>query len=302
MGPTLLLHCLLLSLPLAPSKGLRACESVELVHHTQVENFDPNYVMQIYLSVVKEHTEDLPYATPIAGKLAKKIGGFWDVIFFDERLFAYHMLCEKQVTLAGAHWHVVLCQESIDEQARKCDKMLSPTNNGTLVLPNSFNPETAKFSQIEHDHYMDHYFGDRQGHLSAEREEWKRKRFDTIVDQLRRVLSMGVSNRSTASEIVQAAQVAIEKACPWDRWNVIMTIHGADEHSTHAYYFSEESFSVYFDLGGDQILDVSVYDRRCKHDFHADGMEEEEDNNQWQGFQESGTDKDGDTVYDNKFS
>ena len=49
------------------------------------------------------------------------------------------------------------------------------------------------------------------------------------------------------------------------------------------------------------FLEATVYDRRCKHNFAAEGMEEAESQNSWQGFEEKGTDEDGSIVYGNKY-
>ena len=52
---------------------------------------------------------------------------------------------------------------------------------------------------------------------------------------------------------------------------------------------------------GNGFLEATVYDRRCKHNLAAEGMEEAESQNSWQGFEEKGTDEDGSIVYGNKY-
>merc|ERR1711918_49723 len=42
---------------------------------------------------------------------------------------------------------------------------------------------------------------------------------------------------------------------------------------------------------------ITVYDRRCLHNFEAEGMEEIEAHNMWEGFKQKGEDEDGEPIY-----
>jgi hypothetical protein len=220
--------------------------------------------------------------------------------------------------LAGPTWHVTLCQEGVDELARECGpEGLAEYENGTLShlavsasqggATSLAAPDAGPLDAVlqEYEHYTDHfYYAAGTEVVSAERQAFKDERAAVIRQALLNALGTArgpMGNGAEAGVLASLARQRIEAALPADRWNVVIEqlMDGNEEQPWEGqghYYFSEESLS--FRVG--TALTVTVYDRRCYHNFTAEGMDEIEEHNEWVGFEETGVDDEGEAVYGNR--
>ena len=102
--------------------------------------------------------------------------------------------------------------------------------------------------------------------------------------------------------MAQLVKGNMESELPSDRWNVVIQELVVDQEVGY-YYFSDESFLFVVEFEGSWTSRarlrwaIVVYDRRCRHDFEADGGELDAE---WLGFEKIGEDEDGEPIYHDK--
>lgn len=194
---------LLLAIRAAPvlSPAPMACSDVNITRTSpNMTHSESSEILAHFLAASRRVRRDAwlgaEVGTSLAGVLANTIGGFWDVAIFDGQTFSYSMYCLKEVELAGAAWHVILCQEAIDEHAHKCGpQQLAEFANGTVALP----PRHASSYEMrlaEYQHYADEQHT-TNGTLSPQRTEYKKIRVNKVAKAIRE--AMNTSYDSTVS-------------------------------------------------------------------------------------------------------
>jgi len=252
------------ALPTVIQPPAHSCSEVE-VTHTNLPAKSVSEVLSLYMATVdgvdlRQGQRGAHITEQLARQLSQQLGGFWDIYFLGGT-FSYSVYCLSYVSLASSAWNVLLCREALDIDARDCGPSgLINFSNGTLPA----HTEAQEGGRLEprltfYDHYLD-----RSGRLRPQHER-------TVAGVLAS-FSYGEIDASFAV----AVRRKVEGVWPADRWNVIVeSLDEREELPAGKYLFSEEHLVL---MCGH--LQVSIFDRRCYHDFAADGMEDDH----WRGY------------------
>ena len=246
--------CLLACVPIAAAIGLEEPHSCTLVTitHTNLDLREAASILQLYMEVT-EVTGTLP--EPISKRLQKERGGFWDVYFLGSS-FSYSVRCLEYVEAAGAEWNVLMCRESVDEEAYSCGPKgpngLALYHNGTLSR-DEFAPQRLAVRATP-TMYANYLVKDKAVTEAA--------RMPSVVAALQRLTAEELLRPTAADEL----RTALEARLPNALWNVLIE-RAAGGH----YYYSEEQFNLDVQLESEEPahpaphppLQVAVFDRRC---------------------------------------
>jgi len=256
LGPTRMLSALALGILYMPvlTRALgvyepHSCSFVDVVH-TNLPPRDVDLVRGIYLEVT-DRTGSEPQ--PIAERLSKELGGFWDAYFMGSQ-FSYSVHCISYVELAGERWNVLLCRESEDAEAYHCGAVgLTLYSNGTLS-PRRSDHTVLNHAAVAAPSMYENYLVQQPDRAASEA-----ARMPMVVNALGSWTLKNLQQPGAADALRQE----IERALPWAgtssgvgaKWNVLI-----EREAGGHYYYSEEQFNLVVRAAA---ISVAIFDRRC---------------------------------------